>query len=173
MSGSDGGHGGHDAHGGEVAVRERARDEKDVIIERAMPLVRDLAHHVDPALDVEMTPYRWHGDAVLDILLRWRGHEHHLEVSASRMRIIFKDPHLLEHDIEAVLTDMRREAHAATPDAALHETYDLPHHAPPDGMLGLRIPTRDDSELDPLHSPAAEAVDLPPSRPEPPAHGGH
>jgi hypothetical protein len=84
-------------------------DEQGQVIERARPLVLELVHEVDPAVQVTLHPYRWHGDVVLDIGLALGGHAHHLQVTAARMEILMRDPHMLEHDIEGAVADLRRE----------------------------------------------------------------
>jgi hypothetical protein len=89
-----------------------AADEQGQLIERSRSLVLELCHEVDPAVQVTLHPYRWHGDAVLDIGLTLGGHEHHLQVTASRMKIVMQDPHMLEHDIEGAVEDLRRQGDA-------------------------------------------------------------
>lgn len=151
-------------------------DEQGQVIERARPLVLELVHEVDPAVQVTLHPYRWHGDAVLDIGLALGGHAHHLQVTAARMEILMRDPHMLEHDIEGAVADLRRETahggghdepHAAATTARVeHETQPSAPATPPTEQYA------------PEHTPA-----IPSPAYEPPSpvsdqehrgsHGGH
>jgi hypothetical protein len=97
---------------------------RNATIERLSPLVRHLAHEVDPAVRVTLSPYRWHGEDMLDIGLALGHHEHHLQVSASRLEIIERDPHILEHDIEGAVHDMRSDMPVGATDEA---GQDVPH----------------------------------------------
>lgn len=100
-------------------------DEQGQVIERSRAMVLDLCRHVAPDLQVTLRPYRWHGDAVLDIGLSLGGHAHHLQVTAARMKILLADPHMLEHDIEGAVEELRRQAeHEA------HEAVAPAAHAP-------------------------------------------
>ncbi|MBI2761837.1 MAG: hypothetical protein HYX51_10485 [Chloroflexi bacterium] len=108
---------------------------RNATIERVGPLVLHLAHEIDPAVQVTLSPYRWHGEDMLDIGLAFGHHEHHLQVSASRLEIIERDPHILEHDIEGAVHDMRSDLPASAADEAgqdvLHTTSDASHTIPP------------------------------------------
>jgi hypothetical protein len=138
-----------------------ASDEQGRLIARARPLVLDLCRHVEPALQVTLRPYRWHGDAVLDIGLALGGHQHHLQVTASRMKILLDDPDMLEHDIEGAVEDLRREAERGAP----HPPDEKPHpsaahaaampHPPPEVHGGPpAVPTA--SEGSGVVAPAAD-----------------
>jgi hypothetical protein len=140
-------------------------DEQGQVIERARPLVLELVHEVDPAVEVTLHPYRWHGDAVLDIGLALGGHAHHLQVTAARMEILMRDPHMLEHDIEGAVAHLRREtAHGegrAEPHSAA-ETARVEHETQ------AAAPAAPQAEQHvPEHAPAA-----PVSAHETPSHAG-
>jgi hypothetical protein len=145
-------------------------DEQGQVIERARPMVLELVRHVDPAVQVTLHPYRWHGDAVLDIGLALGGHAHHLQVTAARMAILLRDPHMLEHDIAGAVADLRRETaheaeHGASHTAATARVEHALHPAAPAAPAPVHAAT---SPVLPDEAHAAHGLGLPPAAPSAP-----
>lgn len=138
-------------------MQHHPQDAQDAVIARSLPLVRQLCREVDPEVEVTLTPYRWHGEALLDIGLAWGGHEHHLEVTAARLEIVARDHELLKHDIEEAVHDLHRHGHPAATSEAGSDTH---RGAPSAAAHAVHTPAPE-AALDPRRSPAAEAAGLP------------
>ena len=124
------------------------------VIDAARALAAVLAHEIDPDLRVSVEPYTWHGETLADITLSWHGHAHHLQVSDSRLRILLRDPSILEHDMAGALLDLRREvAHGHDP--AEHGAAETPHPPAPSPDEGHGSSSHDDHAG---HAPAAPAT---------------
>src|SRR5262249_13184316 len=105
---------------GPVAPGETPAEMSD---REALDGTKELARHIvsllEPEATVPLEEYRWHGELTLDITVALHGEEQHLEVSASRARIILPDyewevrrndleDELLYHDLEELVHDLHR-----------------------------------------------------------------
>jgi hypothetical protein len=91
------------------------REALDKIIE----LSRHILPMIDPAAELSFEEYMWHGDPTLDITVLLHGREQHLEITATRARIILPDyewelsrhnlqDELLYHELEEIVHDLHR-----------------------------------------------------------------
>jgi hypothetical protein len=89
------------------------------VLDRTMELARHIVGEIDPTAGVSFEEYVWHGDPTLDITVTLHGRQQHLEVTASRARIILPDyewelrqhnleDELLYHELEEVVHDLHR-----------------------------------------------------------------
>ncbi len=91
-------------------------DPKDRdLIERAIHLVHHIMDEIEPRATVHYEEYHWHGELTLDIAISLEGHMHHYEVTVERAALFLRDHHMLEHDLEGVLTELHREIAAHGP----------------------------------------------------------
>lgn len=146
-------------------------DRQFETIKRALPLVLDLVQQIDPDIQVVLRPYRWQGQAMLDVGLVGSDAQHHLQVTAERLEMIEREPELLRHDIEGGILEVygRGGQGAERRDG---EGYIPPGPAEVAGVAPrltdtLHIPSPGDPDLDPTRSPAALAVDVPHDAPHP------
>jgi hypothetical protein len=104
-----------------------AETSADLSDREALDRTKDLARHIVALLEPEATvafeEYRWHGELTLDITVSLHGHEQHLEIGASRARIILPDyewelrrndleDELLYHELEEIVRDLHRAQRA-------------------------------------------------------------
>lgn len=79
------------------------------VIEKTIHLVHHLLEEIEPAATFKFEEYHWRGEMTLDIAVSLGGHLHHYEVSVERAKLFLRDPHMLEHDLEGVIIELRRE----------------------------------------------------------------
>lgn len=88
-------------------------------LDRIIELARHILPMIDPAAELSFEEYIWHGDPTLDITVQVHGREQHLEITASRARIILPDyewelsrhnlqDELLYHELEEIVHDLHR-----------------------------------------------------------------
>lgn len=87
-----------------------ANPENRATLDQTIALTRHILAALDPEAAVSFDEYTWHGDLTLDIRVSLHGHDHHYEITAARARLVLRDHHMLEHDLEGVLQELRREA---------------------------------------------------------------
>ena len=105
---------------GAVPPAEAAGELSDrEALDRTIELARHIVGLLEPEAEAAFEEYRWHGELTLDIAVRLHGQEQHLEVSASRARIILPDyewelrrndieDEVLYHDLEELVHDLHR-----------------------------------------------------------------
>lgn len=110
-------------HAGPELLAPTPRERDREAVERVKELARHLVRQLEPAATITFEEYEWHGELTLDICVRLHGHEQHLEIGASRARIILPDyewklrlddleDELLYHELEEVIHDLHAQTRA-------------------------------------------------------------
>ncbi len=108
-------------HAGPELLEPTPRERDREAVERVKELARHIVRQIEPAATITFEEYEWHGELTLDICVHLHGHEQHLEIGASRARIILPDyewklrlndleDELLYHELEEVIHDLHARA---------------------------------------------------------------
>jgi hypothetical protein len=108
-------------HAGPELLEPTPRERDREAVERVKELARHIVRQIEPAATITFEEYEWHGELTLDICVHLHGHEQHLEIGASRARIILPDyewklrlndleDELLYHELEEVVHDLHARA---------------------------------------------------------------
>jgi hypothetical protein len=89
------------------------------VLDKIIELARHILPMIDPEAELSFEEYMWHGEPTLDITVSLHGRAQHLELTATRARIILPDyewelrrhnlqDELLYHELEEIVHDLHR-----------------------------------------------------------------